>query len=297
MRLPKTLSNSALQLWESDRREYYLKYLCDTKTPKIAQTRPMAVGSSFDGMVKNSIENMLGLPVRDYLGQIEAEDKRQALEDGRAVMDYYRSVNGISRLLVTGMPRMEFSVEGEIPGTSNCIGGPVRLSGKPDLYYKIGGHSVVHDWKVNGYCSSASPQPGYVWDSKTQGPHKNVIPKVMLVGDRKFMIGRHDHFAAWIDQLTAYGWLLGEALGDEFLLQVHQITRGTAGLRLTEHRCYTDKAHQMLLRDRYVGMWEAIHMNRCFTDMPPADDVAEQRSLDLIAAGMQDPVFNMVCGR
>lgn len=303
MRLPKYLSNSSLKAWEEDREEFYLRYLCDQKTPKVAQSRPMAVGSSFDGLVKAKIESMLGMPVRDYSGQIEARlgtpEHAQAMADGKEVMEFYTSVRGISRLIVTGTPRMEFSVEGAIPGTESCIGGPVKLLGKPDLYYRIAGYRVVHDWKVNGFCSKASPQKGYVWDSKTTSAHKDVTPKVVRAGDACLMIGRTDYFnPEWLDQETGYGWLLGEALGDEYLLQVHQITReASGGLRLTEHRVLSDRTHQLALRDRYVGLWEAIHCGRCFTDLDAEGDKARQREMDQRAAGMQDPVFNMVCGR
>lgn len=303
MKLPTYLSNSSLQLWETDRREYYLRYLADCRPPKIAQTLPMSVGSSFDGLVKNAIEKMCGLEVRDYSGQIEAAPgtaaRDAAVAAGADVMQFYRSVNGISRLLCTGLPRMEFSVEGDIPGTAGCIGGAVRLLGKPDLYYRIGGHAIVHDWKVNGYCSKASPCKGYIWDSKSGTCHKGLTPKVMRVGDQCLMIGSSDHFM-WLDQLTSYGWLLGEALGDSFLLQVHQITRTSEGgpLRLTEHRCYTEAGHQRSLRDRYVGCWEAIHSGRCFTDMGLEEDISEQRHLDRVAAGLSgDAGFAAMCGR
>lgn len=309
MRIPEYLSNSSLKTWETDRREFYLRYLCDVKSPKIAQTPPMAIGSAFDGLVKNAIEKMLNLPVRDYSRQIEATDgpvREEALRGGQAVMDFYRKSNGLNRLLVTGVPRMEFSVKGIISGTEHCVGGPVIISGKPDLYYRMHGMRVVHDWKVNGYYSKASPHKGYIWDSNTGGAHKDVIPKWIEVpsatGVNKIAIGRRDYFnPEWLDQETGYGWMLGEAFGDEFLLQIHQITNGGPGvgerLRLTEHRVLSDKEHQNILRDRYVGCWEAIHSGRCFTDLSPEEDRAEQANCDLIAKGLQDSSFNALVGR
>lgn len=301
MKLPQYLSNSSLQLWETDRREYYLRYLADNRPPKIAQTLPMSVGSAFDGLIKNVVEKMCNLPVRDYDKQIEAQGEARAapLAAGLDCLNFYRSVGGISRLIVTGIPRMEFEVRGPIPGTEGCIGGPVILLGKPDMYYSIGGHRIVMDWKINGYCSKASPQKGYVWDSKSGACHKGLTPKVMRVGDAVLMVGASADFA-WLDQLTSYGWLLGEALGDEFLLQVHQITRTSeqGPLRLTEHRCYTEKKHQIALRERYAGCWEAIHAGRCFTDLGPDEDQAEQRHLDRVAAGLSgDSAFAAMCGR
>lgn len=298
MRLPKSLSNSALACWETDRREYYLRYLCEQRSPKIAQTLPMAVGAAFDGLVKNAIERMLNLPVRDYGGQVEIDNKEAAAAAGAEVMAFYRAAGGVSRLLVTGVPRMEFSVTGPITGTENCIGGPVILSGKPDLYYKLYGYRVVHDWKVNGFCSKASPQKGYLWDSKTRLGYKDTVPTWLEGLGGKVAIGNSACFdTSWLDQETGYGWLLGEPIGESFLLQVHQITRDSKGLRLTEHRVMSDTNHQHALRDRYVKCWEAIHSGRCFTELSYEDDVAMQRNLDNVAAGLQDPLFNKVCGR
>lgn len=302
MRKPEYLSNSALQLFETDRREYYLRYLCETRSPKIAQTRPMAVGSSFDGLVKNAIEKMCGMPIVDYSSQIEAKDgtpeRAQAIADGAEVMDFYRSAGGISRLLVSGVPRMEFSVKGPLQGTESCVGGPVILLGKPDLYYSACGYSCINDWKVNGFCSSASPAPGYVWCSKTKSHHKDIFPKVLKSssGCQMPLNGSADRFL-WHDQLAAYGWLLGEDVGSQFLLQVHQVTRDSKGLRLSEHRVLADKGRQEALRDRYAGAWETIHNGRCFTDLSFEEDILEQRRLDITALGLQDPVFNMCVGR
>jgi hypothetical protein len=258
----------------------------------------MAVGSAFDGLVKNAIERINGMPIRDYLGQIEHENRAQALEDGKQVMDFYSASKGISRLLISGVPRMEFEIKCPIPGTEACVGGPVIIMGKPDLYYRVGGLRIVHDWKVNGYCSSASPQKGYVWDSKTGAPHKEVSPRAVRQGDTVTLVGQSAHFG-WLDQLITYGWGLGEPVGEEFCLQVHQITRTPAGgpLRLTEHRCLAAPDYQRSLRDRYAGCWEAIKSGRVFTDLDLEADYAEQKSLDLLARGMTDDAFNMVCGR
>ena len=296
MRLPKYLSPSSIKTWETDRREYYLRYLCDMKSPKTAQTRPMAVGSSFDGKIKNVIEKMCGLPIRDYSSQIEAavgtDGYTQAARDGDECMNFYRAAGGINRLLVSGVPRMEFSVQGPIPGTSNCIGGPVIVMGKPDLFYHIGGHAIIHDWKVSGFCSKASPAPGYVWDSKTGGCHRDTVPQVCRIGDQCLMIGK---LFDWSDQLMTYGWLLGEPVGEPFLMQVHQITRGTSGLRLTEYRIEAQMGEQIALRERYIKVWEAIHSGRCF-DLDLESDLAEQRMLDRVSLGLQDTAFNAVCG-
>lgn len=59
MRKPEYLSPSAIDLWIKDRREYYVKYLADVRSPKIPQTDAMALGSAFDSFIKAHITLVL----------------------------------------------------------------------------------------------------------------------------------------------------------------------------------------------------------------------------------------------
>lgn len=59
MRQQSYLSHSALQLWDANRSEYYLKYLSDARTPREPQTQPMCVGSAFDAFVKAALHHSL----------------------------------------------------------------------------------------------------------------------------------------------------------------------------------------------------------------------------------------------
>ena len=291
MRIPDYLSPSNLKTWESDRREYYLRYLCEVRSPKIAQTHQMALGSAFDGLIKNEIERLMGLPIVDYGKQVEVQNADAAWSKGKEVYDYYVKSGGIKLLMLSGKPRMEFSVKGTVGG--------VPLLGKPDLYYKSpSGVRIVHDWKVNGFFSKASPQQGYLWDSKTGLPHKNqIVSKCLdvLIGGDDTLFNRE-----WLDQEITYGWLLGEPVGEEFVCQVHQLTHMSGVARLTHHATLANPDYQRKLLVRYQGCWEAIKNGRCFTDMSEEDDKKEQKSLDNIAAGLvagKDDGFNSLVGR
>ena len=55
MRIPKYISPSSLSKFESDRRTFYERYLCDIRTERTPQFDFMAVGSAFDAFVKNAI--------------------------------------------------------------------------------------------------------------------------------------------------------------------------------------------------------------------------------------------------
>lgn len=290
MRTPEYLSPSNLKLWESDRREYYLRYLCATRSPKIAQTMQMALGSAFDGLIKNHIERLMGLPTVSYMGQVEAGNS-DAWIKGASVLDFYLRVGGVKMLCLSGVPRMEFSVKGTVGG--------VPMLGKPDLYYKSpAGVRIVSDWKVNGFFSKASPQKGYLWDSKTQNCHKDqAISRILDV-----IIGADDSLFSkeWLDQEITYGWLLGEPVGEEFVCQVHQLTHISGVSRLTHHATLARPDYQKSLLSRYKGCWEAIKAGRCFTDMSYEDDIKEQASLDQVAAGLvegKDDGFNALIGR
>lgn len=58
-RTPSYISPSALKTFEKDAADYYIKYLCPTRVPRMPQTEPMAVGSAFDAFVKSFLHHSL----------------------------------------------------------------------------------------------------------------------------------------------------------------------------------------------------------------------------------------------
>jgi len=59
MRMPKHLSPSSLGTWESDREDFYIKYLASKRPIWKPQTEPMSVGSAFDAYVKAALHREL----------------------------------------------------------------------------------------------------------------------------------------------------------------------------------------------------------------------------------------------
>jgi hypothetical protein len=55
MKIPKYLSYSAFNLYETDREEFFLKYLSDHQATRLPQEHPAAVGSSFDAYTKAAV--------------------------------------------------------------------------------------------------------------------------------------------------------------------------------------------------------------------------------------------------
>ena len=161
MRIPKYLSPSSLSKFESDRRTFYTRYLCEIKTPKPPQKDYMAVGSAFDAFTKHEIHKDIfgttatkGTPYeRDVIFEAQVEEFVRDItrERGEDLFAQYIECGAYGALRADiadspFAPEMEFTVEGEVCG--------VPLLGKPDLRYitKMGVH-VICDWKVNGSTS------------------------------------------------------------------------------------------------------------------------------------------------
>ena len=58
MRKPKHLSYSSLSLWYKDREEFFVRYLSDTKAPRLPQENYMSIGSAFDAYAKSALHAM-----------------------------------------------------------------------------------------------------------------------------------------------------------------------------------------------------------------------------------------------
>ena len=52
MRQPEHLSYSSFSLWYKDRDEFFIRYLAETKAPRLPQERYMSIGSAFDAYAK-----------------------------------------------------------------------------------------------------------------------------------------------------------------------------------------------------------------------------------------------------
>ena len=99
-RIPKALSHSAVSLYYKDAEEFYLRYLCPHRTPRVPQANFMAIGAAFDAYEKSLLHEILfgkgANPQFEFdaifESQVEPHNRDWAREHGRFVMDsYHRS--------------------------------------------------------------------------------------------------------------------------------------------------------------------------------------------------------------
>jgi len=309
MQQPKYISPSALGVFEYDQSEYYLKYCADKRPPSKPQTQPMSIGSAFDAYVKAYIsENFFG-EIREGYGfeemfetQVEAEHRDWARENGLWAFNSYIKSGALADImlqlqLAVEEPLMEFKVEGHIIHEADVNG--VILHGRPDLYFKTEHAHTIVDWKVNGYCGATgvSPKTGYVkcsdgWSesyakrSKTHGVmHKECQP--MIVDGIRINIGKFFETvdSKWADQLTTYGWVLGEPVGAPLVICIEQLAckpnkPGKPLIRVATHAGYVSESYQISLYKRYVRLWQAIQSGHIIADLPEDEAKERQQLLD-----------------
>lgn len=291
---PRFISPSALGTWLYKETDYYLKYLSEHRPPRIPQSEAMAVGSAFDAYIKAYIHAKLygkGHPDSSkfdfdtlFSRQVEEHNRDFALNAGAHCFRVYKSTGALADLLklldVSPVPpQMEFTAVGreEEHGISNTVvaddasihehSGLVLL-GKPDLIYAtLNERKVVHDWKVNGYMSSASPAPGYV-HMYGKGPHKDHEPwfeaNLEINLNPSIQLSKPD----WGRQIATYGWICGAAVGEEIIASVDQLACGGGAVRVAQHRCGITKEFQFDTYYKYMELWDRIQSGHFFKDLP-----------------------------
>lgn len=290
-RKPLYLSPSALKCYEKSPDEYYLRYLALSRPPKEAQTKPMAAGSAFDAYIKASLHYKLfganHVESNKYTvdalieAQVESHNHDWARKAGNYL--YLRYVElGCEADLLTMLatsavdPKFEFSVQGTITtphglereGMSRVTNG-VPLLGKPDVFMMTsGGYPIIHDFKVNGYCSqyNTSPLAGYVKIRPGGYQHKEAFLSIY----RGLMIDASCFFETrnvdWAEQLATYGWLLGQPVGAEFAVSVDQLVckggspdgEAFPEIRVAYHRSRVSEQMQYGLLNRFMTLWALI---------------------------------------
>lgn len=316
MRTPEYLSPSSLKCAEDDQEEFYFRYLAETRIPKIPQTQPMSVGSAFDAYVKSYLHHALfGENHKDsnkfqlqslFESQVESHNRDWALVAGRYVFWCYKESGALSDLMLelngaVDDPSFEFEVKGEVKGYREGVTMDVEgmvLLGKPDIrFVNREGLHCIFDWKVNGYCGKAntSPKPGYVrcreWTPAgwaQRGCHKDAFPQVY----RGILTNPHKYLETvdrdWATQNCTYGWLLGEAVGAEFLSGIDQVcgngTKSTPEsfpvLRIASHRCRVSESFQFETLARFQNLWKRIRSGHFFQDLSKGESDAKCQELD-----------------
>ena len=103
MRQLEYYSPTSLKTWKSDKREFYVRYLADTRPPRAKQTEPMAIGSAFDAYIKCYLAKCLwGSNAAKQRGfefekvfeeQVEEHNRDQARLHGSMVLDLIKNMD------------------------------------------------------------------------------------------------------------------------------------------------------------------------------------------------------------
>lgn len=298
------ISPSGLKMFESNRDEFYMKYIARYKPPSIPQTKPMSVGSSFDAMAKAYINNTLAkgheLDPKYQLealfeAQVEEQNREWARPAGEHCYQQYCSSGAMAALMLEiaqgdAEPQYEFDVKGLVTSddsTSSSSDKVVPLAGKPDLYYK-NKHNlhIITDWKVNGFCarSAASPKPGYImvrdgWKNAKPSRNNNCAHKDAMISTVKgvqvnLACNLEDVDRDWATQISCYAWLMGEEVGGQFLACIEQLSCSPSGVedkpmvRVANFRSFISKQFQEEAYQRFYSCWCAIRTGNFYPELP-----------------------------
>jgi len=302
MRLPEYLSPTSIKLFYDDIELFYQRYLSDNKLERDGQTQPMAIGSAFDAFVKSYLyERVHGKGHNEqyrlenlFEAQVGEAHRSWAWENGKRLFELYQGSGCLADLILeldqaVGPPRFEFDVRGEIEG--------VPLLGKPDIFFlSREGARVIYDWKVNGYCSNSltSPMKGYLRlrEGSKCTRHKDAF--VLNKGgiDVNIAIFLNDVNPGWADQLSIYGWLLGEPIGsEEVIYGIEQVCGGGGRIRFASHRLKVSPDYQEALKENIVSAWDVILSGWIFREMSVEDSNNRMIVLD---QHITDPAFDEI---
>lgn len=327
MRKPSRISPSALAKFEKDRENFYLSYCAEPRPEREPQSQPASVGSAFDAYVKSQLmSDIFGQPCFDELfeKQVEPQNRDFAVVAGRHVMENYVACGSYEALLdlledAAEEPQFEFDADIALDG--------IPIAGKPDCrFVHRGGAHIVLDWKVNGYCSqkgATSPSPGYMicrdglgWPAKgsrSNGKSHKLFEPIEYLGVTVNKFFMEQVSIDWADQLSMYGWMMGEPVGsEEMVVCIEQVVAKPQGagaaagdlplLRFATHSCRVSQAHQMGLMTRLRAMWEALQSEYIFTELDRDGNLAKceelnQRVLSMVSDGTAEGDFFAKCAR
>jgi hypothetical protein len=273
----------------------------------------MSVGSAFDAYIKSYLyEYLYGKDNDDFNfetlfnRQVEDDHKEFARIAGKKCMDAYRISGALSDLVLMlehSNAKFEFTAVGEVTGKI----GEAILLGKPDAYFTKQGTDIILDWKVNGYCSKASPAPGYLicrdgWTgSKNSRSHGKSHPDCIEMNKGGVPINVAMTLdkckGDWASQTAIYSWLCGSQVGSDFIVAIDQLAcDGCDKIRIAEHRSLVDPKYQWALYDECQKIWEIIHSDWIFREMSREESANRCQVLDQQAAALvnADPWFTKV---
>lgn len=312
MREVKRLSPSGFMTFQQNLDQYVRRYLADMPEPRYPQTKPMAIGSSFDAFVKNELGRCL-LPAEFVMpgGELhlktlfesqvdDEEDQKWAWEEGGHLFLQYKDLGAFDDLLA------DFQGCHSTPvfesGTSTLVEMPdgviVPLFGYPDCYYyKKEGILVILDWKCNNYTAKRvkSPSKFYLKERSIKDgkfflrTHPKVTPVEQdgLVVDAEHCFSEIDK--KWCLQMTMYGWMLGHAIGEPVVLQIEQIliepnVENHPACKCVTYRGFASSEYQFQLADQLSAAWTAISSGHIYSNLTLEESEKRVETMSRLAA-------------
>lgn len=251
----KYLSPTSLEQFETNPTEFVLQRI--HKGPRLKQTVPMAVGSVFDFMIKSHLMEKFDLGQDDDYGvEVKGDDLVEAQRLGTIAFDEYCRSAVYRNLVARLRTAKRISMVGDYTGLIGTT--PVR--GKPDLEVD----NYVYDWKCNGFCSQASPVPGYVGHRDYMfTPNADGI----MVNVEQPLFKRQPK---WIAQLSTYNLQMLHT--PPFVGLIHQLVKSGKGVvKIVEHAEVIPVEYVESLVDRYAKAWEFVSKGHYFTNMTKSE--------------------------
>lgn len=295
MRTPKYLSPTSVNLWLSNRDEFYLKYLSDHPLPSMPQTIQMAIGSGFDARIKSylaqyvfgKVDHRFDL-VTLFEQQVEEQHREKVWDISKYIFDCYKHHGALADLMIelkdaSTEPQFEFKIEGRLKHEA-VIGDGVPILGIPDVYFRNKQNTlIIYDWKVNQYFAkqNVSPKSGYIklldgWETQKHTRqhgkhHKDAV--LMMVDNIIINIAQklEDIDSQWATQLAMYAMVLDNL--EDFIAGIDQITStGQTNednyplLRISRYRNYIGADFKTNLINTLVDIWTRITTGQIFDE-------------------------------
>ncbi len=228
-------------MWDQDPQKWVMRYMGGLKEP---QTAPMAVGTVFDAMVKNKLDDRVSVDdlLAGSLTIVDPVERQKALDGGQLTFAAYmesRNWAELRRFLddgweldlegdkVLSLPWLPPKVEGGEPGI-------IRVRVKPDLVaiQPTKRWGLQLDFKLNGFFSKAgasvpngyclkSRKVGMFWEFESKGQASPMTPYLGTMINPGPMSDD-----AWTCQLGLYGW--GYGFGHPDLVKNATVSDGSA---------------------------------------------------------------------
>lgn len=264
----KALSPTSLKCFEESVDTFVCRYVLEV--PRPPQTKPMSIGSAFDARIKAYIAQKI-LGINDWFEklfeiQVEPAFRDWAFVESEKVFQGYVSAGCADTLIQEIGDSISLRLEFEqFKSLRYEDGFEVPLYGKPDAYFmRRDGLQIVVDWKVNGYCSQASPAPGYVRLYDAEGFDLGAYKFAFPMQYKGILCTTGEVAPQWRDQMRMYTWMLGEDNND-WIAGIDQLVFRNGTPRYAIHRLRIAEDDPKL-RERIRFAWECISNGHYFYD-------------------------------